>query len=127
MGKQPAEEIEPSLADLLGDLVGDGKELVRAEAKLYQEIAIHRAEKASGGAMALVLGGLLIHAALIGLVVGAAFALAPYVGPLLASLIVAIVIALIGFVLIRFGLAKLKALGGDAEEKAALEAGKGLA
>ncbi|MDT9597626.1 phage holin family protein [Sphingosinicella rhizophila] len=127
MGRQPAEGNEPSFTDLIGELIGDGKKLIHTEARLYQEIAKHRVEKASGGAMMLLSGALLINAAVIVLLGGAALALALYVGPLLAALIVSVVTTLAGLLLVRFGLKKMKALAGDAEEKAALDAGKGLA
>lgn len=125
MGKQSLEGPEPSLADLLGELADDGRRLIRAEAGLYTTIARHRLEKASAGAMALVGGLFLLNAALIVLLVGLALALAIHVGPLFAGLIVFAVAAAIGGMLVRFGLSRMKALSGDAEEKTALEAGKG--
>jgi hypothetical protein len=113
---------DSSIGDLFGQLVDDGRNLVRAEVGLYKEIALYRAGKAKTGMAALVAGGLLLYAGLIAGLVGLVFGLAPLVGPVLAGLIVFAVAGLIGFVLIRFGAAKMAALSGDEEEKAALSA-----
>ena len=53
--------------------------------------------------------------------------LALHVGPALGGLIVTVVVLAIAFLLVRYGAAKLGALGGDAEEQAALKAGEKLA
>ena len=81
---------------------------------------------ARNGAIALVAAALLANAALIVLLVGLALELAIHVGPALAGLIVTAVVLGIAFLLVRYGAAKLGALGGDAEEKAALAAGEKL-
>ena len=111
---------ESTIVDLFGRLADDGRAYVKAEAGLYRAIATRRAAKARNGVIALVLGALLLEAALIVLLVGAALALAMMIGPLLGGLIVAGVAGLIGFLLIRFGAERVKALAGDAEEKAEL-------
>ena len=48
---------------------------------------------------------------------------ATLIGPLLAGLAVAAALILVGFVLVRVGIAGLKALGGDEAEREALTRG----
>jgi hypothetical protein len=115
---------EPSIGDLFGRLADEGKAYVRAEAGVYKAIAARRVGNARSGAIALVAAFLLLNAALITLLVCLAVGLAPLVGPVLAGLIVFAAVAIVSFVLVRFGAARLKALGGDAEERAALAAGE---
>ena len=117
---------ESSLGELFGRLSDDARSYAAAEAKLYQAIARRRLSRARNGAIALVAAALLANAALIVLLVGLSLELAPLVGPALAGLIVTIVVLGIAFLLVRFGAAKLGALGGDAEERAALQAGESL-
>ena len=115
---------EPSIGDLFGRLADEGKAYVRAEAGVYKAIAARRVGNAKSGVIALVAAALLMNAALGMLIICLALGLAPVVGPVLAGLIVFAVIAILSFVLVRFGAARMKALGGDAEEKAALAAGE---
>lgn len=127
MDAQTTNPSEASIGELFGQLADDGRSLVRAEVDLYKKIALRRAGKASGGLVALVAGGVLLLAALIVAMVGLALGLANYVGPVAGGLIVAAAAGLIGFVLIRMGLGKMKALGGDSEEKEAIATGERLA
>jgi hypothetical protein len=111
---------DSNLADLFHQLVDDGRTFVRAEINLYRQIALHRASKARNGLIALAVGGVLLFAALLVLLIMIALWLTAYMGPIAAGLIVAVVVGLGGFLLIRAGAANLGALGGDEEEKAAL-------
>lgn len=111
---------EPSIGDLFGRLADEGKAYVRAEAGVYKAIAARRVGNAKSGVIALVAAALLTNAALGMLLVCFALGLAPVVGPVLAGLIVFAAIAVISLFLARFGAARMKALGGDAEERAAL-------
>jgi hypothetical protein len=115
---------ERSIGDLFGSLAEDGKALVRAEIGLYSAIAKRRAGLAAGGAAAMVAAYLLLNAALITLLVCLALGLAELIGPVLAGLAVFVVTGIVAFVLVRYGMGKLKALSGDADEKAALVAGE---
>ncbi|HEY0413211.1 MAG TPA: phage holin family protein [Allosphingosinicella sp.] len=115
---------EGSIGELFGRLAEDGKGYARAEAGLYRAIAMRRVGLARNGAIALVAALFLVNAALIALLVGFALQLAELVGPALGGLIVFAVVAIFGFVLIRYGAARLGALAGDPEERAALEAGR---
>ena len=82
--------------------------------------------RARNGAIALVVAALLASAALTVLLVGLSLELALHVGPALGGLIVTLLVLGIAFLLVRYGAAKLGALSGDAEEKAALAAGERL-
>jgi hypothetical protein len=113
---------EPSIGDLFGRLADEGKAYVRAEADVYKAVAARRLANARSGAVALIAAALLMNAALGTLVICLALGLAPRFGPVLAGLIVFAAIALVSFFLVRFGASRMKALGGDAEERAALAA-----
>ena len=115
---------ERSIGELFGQLSDDARSYAAAEAKLYQAIARRRVGRARNGAIALVVAALLANAALGVLLLGLMFELALHVGPALAGLIVTAAVLGIAFLLVRCGAAKLRARGGDAEEKAALEVGE---
>ncbi|MET1110352.1 MAG: phage holin family protein [Allosphingosinicella sp.] len=115
---------ERSIGELFSQLSDDARSYAAAEAKLYQAIARRRIGRARNGAIALVVAALLANAALSVLLIGLLFELAVHVGPAVAGLIVTAAVLAIAFVLVRYGAAKLGALGGDAEEKAALQAGE---
>ena len=115
---------ERSIGELFGQLSDDARSYAAAEAKLYQAIARRRVGRARNGAIALVAAALLANAALSVLLIGLSLELALHVGPALAGLIVTAVVLVIAFLLVRYGAAKLAALSGDAEERAALQAGE---
>jgi hypothetical protein len=123
-GLRPEDPADSSIGDLFHQLVDDGRAFARAEANLYKEIALYRAGKAKIGVAALAAGGLLAFAGLIALLVGLVIGLADLIGPVAAGLVVFAVTAIIGFVLVRFGIGKMAALSGDPDEKAALAAGE---
>ncbi len=112
------------IGELFGQLVEDGRDLVRTEVGLYKKIALYRVGKAKTGAIALVAGGFLAYAGLIAFLVGIVMGLADLVGPVLGGLIVLVVTSILAFILFRFGAAKLAALGGDPDEMAAIAAGE---
>jgi len=114
---------DSSIGDLFHQLVDDGRAFVTAEANLYKQIAAYRAGKAKNGIVALVAGALLAYAALIAFLVGLVMGLADVMGPVLGGLVVLAVSGGVAFLLIRYGADKMSALGGDAEEKAALKRG----
>jgi Putative Actinobacterial Holin-X, holin superfamily III len=117
---------ESSLGELFGRLSDDARAYAAAEAKLYQGIARRRVGRARGGAIALVAAALLANAALVVLLIGLTLELARLVGPALAGLIVTLVVLGIAYLLVRYGIGKLGALAGDADERAALQAGERL-
>lgn len=124
MDARVEQPVDSSIGDLFGQLVDDGRNLVRAEVGLYKEVALYRAGKAKTGIIALVAGGLLAYAGLIAALVGLVMGLADLVGPVFGGLIVLAVAGIAAFLLVRFGLGKMAALSGDEEEKSAIAAGE---
>jgi hypothetical protein len=120
VGKPP----ESSVGELFGRLGEDGRAFVQAEIGLVKAIAAHRIANARNGGIALVVAILLINAAIIALVVSIALALALHLGPLLGGLITFVGVLVIAGVLGWWGVGRLGALAGDAEERAALGQGK---
>lgn len=86
-----------SIADLLVRLVDETDDFVRAELGLFRAQGLRRLSR-SRGAVAMGLTGIVIvQAAVIALLVGLIFALAPHVGALAATLIVlAVALAVAG-------------------------------
>lgn len=115
---------DSSIGDLFGRLVGDGRTMVRAEVDLYKKIALYRAAKAKSGLIALVAGGLLAYAGLIAFLVGLVMGLADLIGPVAGGIAVLALCGIAAFFLVRFGSAKMAALSGDDEERAALAQGE---
>ena len=123
----PAEDPrEESIGDLFGRLIEDGRNYARAEAELLKRIARHRAGLARNGLIALAAGALLLLSSLTALVLGLVLGLAELIGPVLAGLAIAVLLAGIGYLLIRVGLTGLRALRGDEEEREALARGERL-
>lgn len=118
---------EPTIGELFGRLADEGKAFARAEANLYRTIALRRVGLARNGAIALVAALFLVNAALVALMVGLALQIAKWTGPALGGLILFAIVGILGFVLVRYGAGKLAALGGDADERAALAAGEKIA
>ena len=117
---------DESIGDLFGRLIEDGRTYARAEIDLLKEIARHRAGRARTGLILLVAGGVLLFSSLIALILGLVLGLAAATGPLLAGIIVAAALAGIGYLLIRFGLAGVRALGGEEDERQAIARGEEL-
>ena len=118
---------EPTIGELFGRLADEGKAFARAEANLYRTIAVRRAGLAKNGAIALVAALFLVNAALVALMVGMALQIAKWTGPALGGLILFVVVGGVGYALVRYGIGKLGALAGDADERAALAAGEKIA
>ena len=121
---RPGDPADASIGDLFHQLVDDGRSLARAEANLYTQIVRYRVGKAKNGIIALAATWFLLNAALIAFFVGLVMGLAGLIGPVAAGFAVLAVTGIIGFFLVRFGIGKLAALGGDADEKTALKAGE---
>ena len=115
---------EASIGDLVHQLVEDGRTAARAEFNLYREIALYRIGKAKAGVIALAMGARRALAGLLTLLVMIAVGLAVLIGPVAAGLIVAAAAGLIAYALIRFGVSRLKVLGGDDAEQLALKRGE---
>jgi hypothetical protein len=121
----PAEDPrDESIGDLFGRLVDDGRAYAKAEIGLYREIALHRAGRARAGLIALIAGGVLLLSSLTALILGLVLGLATLIGPLLAGIAIAAVLALSGYLLVRSGVTGLGALKGGADEAEALKRGE---
>jgi hypothetical protein len=120
---QLVDPADASIAELVHQLVEDGRSVARAELNLYREIALYRIGKAKSGAIAIAVGALLVLAAFMTLFVMLAEGLAVQIGPVAAGLVVAGAAAIVAFLLIRFGASRLAVLGGDPEERQAIERG----
>lgn len=120
MTPRPNDPADDSIGDLFHQLVDEGGRVVRAEVNLYKQIALHRAGKARAGLIALVVAGILLFDAVILLLIMLTLALAAEIGPVAAGLLMAAILAVPAYFLIRFGIGRLGAFAGDEEEKAAL-------
>lgn len=115
------ETSEESIGDVVGRLVEDGRVYAKAEFEVLKAIARHRAALARRGAILVGIGVALLLSALTALVLGLVLGLAQLINPALAGLVVCVVLAVIGGVLGRAGIAGLAALGGDEDERKALD------
>jgi hypothetical protein len=119
MAKQPPSSAKPvspspgidrepdSAAGLLSRLMGEVSTLFRKEIALAKAEVSEAASEAKAGAISLVAGGSIIFAAVLVLLAGIVLLLAEVMEAWLAALIVAAVVAIIGFVLIQSGKKKL--------------------
>lgn len=104
---QPTPEERP-IGSLFSDLARETSALVHTEVQLAKTEIIERASRFAGGLAMLVVGGLLLYAALLILLFAAALGLGHAFGwwatmPWLAPLIVGIVVAGVGAVLLLKG------------------------
>jgi hypothetical protein len=115
---------DESIGDLVNQLVDDARAYAKAEVEVVRQIARHRAGKAKTGAILLVAGAVLLVSSLTALLFGLVLGLAVLIGPLLSGLVIAALLAGLGYLLVRSGLSGLGALAGDEEERAALKRGE---
>ena len=115
---------EESIADLVGKLIDEGREVARTEVNLYKQIALRRTAKAKSGLILVVAAGLVGWFAGIALTVGLVLSLATLIGPLAATLAIVLLMGVAALFLLKKGLAGLAALSGDEEERTALERGE---
>lgn len=115
---------EDSIAELVGKLIDEGREVARTEVALYKQIARRRSAKAKSGLVFVAAAGMLGLLAGIGLVVGLILSLATLIGPLLATLAIVALLGVAAWFLLRSGLKGLQALSGDEEERNALQRGE---
>ncbi|MBB5695295.1 phage holin family protein [Muricoccus pecuniae] len=100
-----------SIPDLLGDLVDQTSTLVRKEVQLARAEIGEKVTIAGAAAGAIAVGAFLLLASLIVLLQAAVAALVEYAGlsATVSALIVAVAVALIGYIVLRGGLSRLKA------------------
>ena len=124
-GADPEQQgTDESIGDLVGRLVADGRAYAEAEIALVKSVARHRMKRARKGAILVGIGIALLFSALTALILGIVLALAQVINPALAGLIVFAALAIIGGLLAKAGGGDLAALGGDPEEREAIERGK---
>lgn len=103
-------EANRSVPDLIGDLVDQTSTLVRKEVQLARAEMSEKVSQIGASAGGIAVGGALLLAALIVLLNAvAAFLVTLGLSVWLSSLIVAVVVAIIGYVMLRAGLNRLKA------------------
>jgi len=120
----PAADLgEESIGALFGRLVEDGRAYAEAELDLVKAITRYRAARARGALIALGAGAFLLISSMTALVVGLVMGLSLYMSPFFAGLIVTAVMAGIGYLLVRKGMAGMQTLGRDAAERQALDKG----
>ncbi|MFW2830021.1 phage holin family protein [Sphingomonas sp. ID0503] len=99
---------EPTVTELIGQLVEDGKAAAHAEIALYKSEAKLRLAKAKVGLILVVGAIVILHLALIAGAVSLTAALATLVGPLAAGLITWVIGLGGAYLLVRIGFAKIK-------------------
>lgn len=104
---------EPSLGDIVGHLKDSASEYARAEFDIVRAKAGKRVAALKMTAILGVVALLVVQAAIVTLLVGAVWALSPYVGPALATIIVVAVALGVVFALLKVAIAKI-AGGGSA-------------
>jgi hypothetical protein len=97
-----------TLPDLVSQLTSDLATLVRKESELIRTELTEKAHTAFKAAGEVAAGGLLMVAVLILLLQALVLALSKFMDPIWATLIVAVLVGGVGFVLIRTGMKMMK-------------------
>jgi len=97
------------LAQLIGDLIESVNKLIHQELELIRVETTEKAREALMGVIGILGGMMVALAALLVLVQAVVVALAEYMPPAIAALIVGVVLAVIAFLLVRAGRAALDA------------------
>jgi drug/metabolite transporter (DMT)-like permease len=100
---------DQSVKSLLADLVNNMTKLIRQELQLVQVETSEKTSQALEGVFVIIGGLLLAFAALLILLQALVVGLSEFMEPWLASLIVGVAVAIIAFVLIKYGQNNLKA------------------
>jgi hypothetical protein len=107
-----------TLPDLIGQLSGDLAGLVRKESELIRAELGEKVNTVGKAVGDIAAGGLLLVAALLVLLQALVIALSKVMDPLWASLLVGVVVAAVGFLLVRTGM-KMMSPGGLKPDRAA--------
>lgn len=118
-----ADQRGESIGGLVGRLIEDGRDYAGAELALLKAIAEYRARRARTALVALAAGCFLMMTSTTALVMGAVLSLGDRIGPMWGGLAIGVPLLLGGYLLLRFGLAGMKGLGQDRNERDAIERG----
>ena len=99
------------VADLIGQLGGDIAALVRKESELVRAEIAEKVKSAGKAVVDVAAGGLLLIAALLVLLQALVLALSKIMDPTWASLLVGLVVAGVGYALVRTGMKMLSPKG----------------
>lgn len=99
-----------SLPQLLSDLTHDVTTLVRQEAELARAEISEKLHQLGKGAGEVIAGAICLLAALLVLLQAVVVALANWIGPGWASLVVGLVVAIIGAILVKMGTSNMSDL-----------------
>lgn len=121
---QQGDKDDPSIGELLQQLVDDGRNVAHTELTLLRAIARYRIGEAKYGAIAMGASLIFGLASVIVLLVMLALGLALHIGPVGAGLVVAGVSAIVAFLLMNFGIRRLAVLMGSEEEDKVLQRGQ---
>lgn len=116
-GTSPSREAR-GLTDLIGQLGGDLAALVRKESELVRAEVSEKLNSAGKAVADIAAGGLLLVAALLVLLQALVLALSKIMDPIWASLLVGVVVAGVGYLLVRAGM-KMISLGGLKPDRSA--------
>lgn len=97
-----------TIPELISMLTSDLATLVRKESELVRAELSEKLRAVGKAAGEIAAGGVLLLAALLVLLQALVLALAPFIGAIWAALLVGVVVALLGFVLVRAGLKLMK-------------------
>ena len=100
--------VERSIASVLKDIVGNVRQIVRAEVRLAKAEVGEQLSRARRAMVLVALGALLATLALACLLLAAVYLLAHFVQPWAAALLVALGVGAIGGVLVAIGTTQLK-------------------
>jgi xanthine/uracil permease len=103
-------DADRSLGDLFGELARETTTLVRQEVRLATTEITSKAKKAGGHAGVVGAGGALVHAGLLAIVAAAVIGLGSAIPMWLSALVIGLVVAGIGYALVRSGLGGLAAI-----------------
>jgi hypothetical protein len=101
----------PGVADLLGQLGADVAGLVRKESELVRAEISEKVNSAGKAVADIAAGGLLLVAALLVMLQALVLALSKVMDPIWASLLVGVVVAGVGYVLVRAGMKAISLKG----------------
>jgi uncharacterized membrane protein YqjE len=100
--------VERSIASVLKDIVGNLRQIVRAEVRLAKAEVGEQLSRARRAMVLVALGALFATLALACLLLAAVYLLAHFVQPWAAALLVALAVGAIGGVLVAIGTTQLK-------------------